>query len=73
MTDDQIKHMVQRFLAWRLPDPFRPDNGIKFTPIFLGEPMRSRHWPVGTNLFDVDQAETMIRHMLEGLPASGNG
>lgn len=67
MTDDQIKHMVQRFLMWRLPDPFRPDNGISFTPPFPEEPMRSRHWPIGTNVFDADQAEAMVRHMVEGL------
>lgn len=22
MTDDQIKHMVDRFLGWKLPDDF---------------------------------------------------
>lgn len=68
MTDEQIKHMVQRFLAWKLPDAFRPDNGISFTPPFPEEPMRSRHWPSGTNLFDATQAETMVRHMIEGMP-----
>jgi len=25
MTDEQIKYMVNRFLAWRLPQPWRPD------------------------------------------------
>lgn len=67
MTDAQIKHMVQRFLSWKLPDPFRPDNGISFTPPFIEEPMRSRHWPVGTNLIGVEEAEAMVRHMIEGL------
>ena len=32
MNDDQIKHMVQRFLMWKLPKPFHPDNFISFTP-----------------------------------------
>ncbi len=68
MTDDQIKHMVQRFLSWKLPDPFRPDNGINFTPPFPDQPMRSRHWPVGTNLIGATEADAMVRHMLEGLP-----
>lgn len=67
MTDDQIKHMVNRFLMWKLPAGFSPDNGISFTPPFSEEPMRSRHWPVGTNLLDAIEAEAMVRHMLEGL------
>lgn len=68
MTDEQIKHMVDRFLMWRLPEHFNPDNGIGFKPPFPEEPMRSRHWPVGTNLFDAMQAEVMVRHMIEGMP-----
>src|SRR5206468_1984762 len=30
LTDEQIKHMVNRFLAWRLPEHFNPDCGIHF-------------------------------------------
>lgn len=30
LTDVQIKHMVDRFLAWRLPENFNPDGGISF-------------------------------------------
>lgn len=77
MRDEQIKHMVERFLSWRLPEHFNPDNGISFKPTFndspeamrmlgITEPMRRN--PVGTNLFDYTQAEAMIRHMVEGLP-----
>ena len=33
MTDEQIKHMTERFLGWRLPEPWYPDNGISFEPI----------------------------------------
>jgi hypothetical protein len=29
MTDEQIKHMVNRFLGWRLPENFQPDAGIR--------------------------------------------
>jgi hypothetical protein len=68
MNDTQIKHMVERFLMWRLPSTFHPDAGISFSPPFAGEPMRTRHWPVGTNLLDYTQAEAMVRHMTEGLP-----
>jgi hypothetical protein len=74
MTDEQIKHMVSRFLCWRLPEDFQPDNGISFRPTFNEEYMASlgkppmRHDPVGTNLLNYTQAEAMVRHMLEGLP-----
>ncbi len=75
MTDDQIKHMVQRFLMWKLPENFNPDNGISFQPEFnvewnakQGKPPQ-RHEPVGTNLLDYTQAEVMVRHMLDGMPA----
>lgn len=67
MTDEQIKQMVERFLQWRLPENFNPDNGISFKSPFSDEPMRSRHWPVGTNLLDYSQAEAMVRHMIEGM------
>lgn len=73
MTDEQIEHMVQRFLMWKLPEPWHPDNGISFEPFFnveynakRGLPPQ-RHEPVGTNLFDYTQAEAMVRHMVEGL------
>lgn len=68
MTDDQIKHMVQRFLQWRLPENFNPDCGISYT-VPNSEPYQSGQLgPVGTNLFCVDQAEAMVRHMIEGMP-----
>lgn len=70
MTAAQIKHMVSRFLAWRLPENFNPDGGISFKPTFnehTAHPMKAE--PVGTNLFTAAQAEAMVRHMLEGLPA----
>lgn len=74
MREDQIKHMVGRFLGWRLPDNFNPDGGISFKREFneeymakLGKPPM-RNEPTGTNLFDATQAEAMIRHILEGMP-----
>ena len=74
MTDEQIKHMISRFLGWRLPANFNPDAGISFEPEFNVEYMASlgkppmRHEPLGTNLFDYTQAEAMIRYMVEELP-----
>jgi len=70
MTDDQIKHMVDRFLRWRLPDDFCPDAGISFEPDYnehTAHPMK--HEPTGTNLFDATQAEAMVRYMTEGMPS----
>lgn len=67
MTDDQIKHMVDRFLMWQLPENFNPDAGISYT-----RPNWPESWPgpVGTNLFDAVQVTAMVRHMLYGLPSS---
>ncbi len=70
MTDAQIRHMVSRFLGWRLPHDFSPDGGVSFRPTFNEDtphPMRAQ--PVGTNLLDARQAEAMVRHLVEGLPA----
>lgn len=70
LTDDQIKTMVDRFLAWKLPADFAPDAGIKFDPVFnKGTPYEMRHEPTGTNLFHAQQAEAMVRHMVEGIAA----
>ena len=69
MTESQIKHMVSRFLNWRLPDGFSPDGGISFQRVFNeNTPWPRKAEPVGTNLLDAAQAESMVRHMLEGLP-----
>lgn len=78
MTDAQIKHMVDRFLSWKLPANFRPDAGISFEPEFnvewnakRGAPP-DRHEPTGTNLFTYSQTEAMVRHMLEDMPEDGD-
>ena len=71
MNEEQIKHMVNRFLSWKLPEDFHPDGGISFKPMFNEHTAHpSRHEPSGTNLFHIGQAEAMVRHMLEGLPLS---
>lgn len=69
MTEDQIKFMVGRFLAWKLPEDFNPDGGITFKRTFnehTAHPMK--HEPSGTNLFGFSQAEAMVRHMVDALP-----
>lgn len=68
LTDEQIKHMRDRFLGWGLPENFNPDGGITFNPtINEGTPRQMKREPSGTNLFDAEQAEKMIRYMIEGL------
>ena len=64
MTEDQIKHMVDRFLSWKLPENFRPDAGISYA----GKAHPNHPDPSGTNLLDVVQAEALVRYMLDGLP-----
>lgn len=64
VTEEQIKHMVDRFLMWRLPADFNPDGGINFVR-YAGDATPE---PVGTNLFTATQADAMVRHMLEGMP-----
>lgn len=79
LSEDQIKHMVEQFLGWRLPEDFCPDAGISFKAEFndspgamkaLGLTEPCRHEPIGTNLFDYTQAEKMVRHMVAGLPTN---
>jgi hypothetical protein len=71
MNDAQIKHMVDRFLRWKLPKHFHPDGGISFEPIAGKDgPHPFEREPMGTNLFDATQAEAMVRHMVGGLPGT---
>lgn len=68
MTDDQIHHMVNRFLGWKLPENFNPDGGISFKREFNeNTPHPMKHEPSGTNLLSATQAEAMVRHMIEGI------
>lgn len=70
-TEARVKHMVDRFLMWKLPKDFSPDNGISFDPVASkGTPYESRREPVGTNLFSAAEADAMVRYMLEGMPAA---
>lgn len=67
MTEEQIKHMANRFLQWRLPEDFSPAAGISYhRPNYHPSVDATPH---GTNLFDAEQAEAMVRFMSDGLPS----
>lgn len=68
LTDDQIKHIVNRFLGWRVPSSFNPDAGIVYTPKRQLPGIDRR--PRGTNLLDAAQAEAMVRYIVDGMPAA---
>lgn len=70
MTEAQIKHMVDRFLGWKLPESFNPDGGISFkkTHSEQGPLGPQKYEPIGTNVFDAEQATAMVLHMIEGMP-----
>ena len=74
MTDDQIKHMVDKFLSYRFPEDIQPDGGLSIRRVFNeGTPHEFKATPSGTNLLNAAQATEMVRHMLEGVPAMGDG
>lgn len=52
-----IDQAVNRFLGWKLPQDFSPDNGVRFSPPSFG-------WPTGTNLLNAQQAKAMFMHCL---------
>lgn len=70
LTDAQVDHMTNRFLAWKLPADFRPDGGVEFDPDAAKrlDPRNVRHEPYGTNLLDHAQAREMVLAMISGLP-----
>lgn len=65
-----VNKMVDRFLGWKLPADFSPDAGISFTPPFKSEVMNKLHSPIGTNLFNADQAKAMFEYCIEGSAAA---
>lgn len=69
LSKEQIEHMIQRFLQWKLPETFNPDGGISFEKFSnKGTPYEYEHKPVGTNLFDYVEAKSMVEYMLNELP-----
>jgi len=65
-----VDAMVTRFLGWKLPDDFAPDNGISFTHI-TDPAWTHDSWPIGTNLLTAAQAEQMFRYALTAAPSPG--
>lgn len=61
MAVPDVKEMVNRFLGWKLPRNFSPDNGIWFD-----RPDNQQFWPIGTNLFTADEATAMFEHCAGG-------
>lgn len=68
MNEQQIKHMLDRFLGWRLPEDFHPDCGIMFMDVYdNGTEQGGKFEPTGTNLFTAQQAEEMIKYITKEL------
>lgn len=64
----EIKQMVDRFLGWKLPENFNPDGGINFKKMRNeNTSWPAKNEPTGTNLFDAQQAEEMVRYMVAAL------
>ena len=62
-----IERMVNRFLAWKLPNDFNPDGGISFKAEYNeGTAHPGKHEPTGTNLLTATQAKAMVEHMVAG-------
>lgn len=69
MTEEQIKHMAERFLNWPIPEDFAPDGGVSFEPVGnAGTPHEFPRHPSGTNVLNFTQAVAMVRHMVADLP-----
>lgn len=69
MNSEQIEYMVQRFLAWKLPDDIHPDGGLSVMHVANpGTAHEYRLEPIGTNLLNYTQALDMVLHLIDGLP-----
>ncbi len=67
VPDDMIEQAVTRFLSWKLPKDFHPDDGVVFIPT-KGRGYDSPYWPYGTNLLNAQQARDMLRYVLAVAP-----
>jgi hypothetical protein len=64
-----VKHMVNRFLGWKLPADFHPDGGISVTRERDYEHPQfgcHKYEPIGTNLLTADQATMMFEYCIDG-------
>ena len=69
LTDEQISYMADRFCGWPIPENWQPDGGVGYERFGnKGTPREFKRDTSGTNLFSKQQAEEMIRYMLDGLP-----
>lgn len=62
-----VKTAVDRFIGWKLPYDFYPDCYIEFD---RAKANAMGSWPIGTNLFTVDQAKAMFEYALSASPAA---
>lgn len=62
-----VKTAVDRFIGWKLPYDFYPDCYIEFD---RAKANAMGSWPIGTNLFTVDQAKAMFEYALSAFPAA---
>ena len=61
---DVLSTVVDRFLAWPLPETFNPDGGISFEPLGnKGTPHEYRRTPTGTNLLTGEEAKQMVEYL----------
>lgn len=67
-----VPMLVDRFLAWKLPDDFSPDGGIEFIPPQPSYGL-ALHWPTGTCLLNAPQATAMFEHLLGIDPPAKDG
>ncbi len=71
LTDEQISHMADRFCGWPIPKNWNPDGGISYEPFGnKGTPREYKRDTSGTNLFSKQQAEEMIRYMIDGMQST---
>ena len=65
VEQSQIEQAVNRFLGWKLPKDFAPDNTIIFGMKGQADYKMPECWPIGTNLFTADQAKAMFEYCLQ--------
>lgn len=65
---DMVSAIVDRFLRWPLPKTFSPDCGITFDGRGLNVFGQTKQWPIGTNLFNAEEARQMIEYLIDADP-----
>jgi len=57
-----VEEMARRFLGWRIPDSFSPDCYVMFD---RERAKANNSWPIGTNIFSLDEAMNMVNYLLD--------